>query len=108
MNKIKIAFFDAKDYDKNSFIRANEGGRFDISFYETRLTKDTCRLAEGCDAVCVFVNDDVNREVIDAFSTIVPEEEAYTKGRNICAKLKEKIDAGKTGINAGEGFYKYN
>ena len=25
----------------------------------------------------------------------------------IAAKLKEKIDAGKTGINAGEGFYKY-
>ena len=26
----------------------------------------------------------------------------------IAAKLKEKIDAGKTGINAGEGFYRYN
>lgn len=26
----------------------------------------------------------------------------------IAAKLKEKIDQGKTGINAGEGFYKYN
>jgi 3-hydroxybutyryl-CoA dehydrogenase len=25
----------------------------------------------------------------------------------IAAKLKEKIDEGKTGINAGEGFYKY-
>lgn len=25
----------------------------------------------------------------------------------IAAKLKEKIDAGKTGVNAGEGFYKY-
>ena len=25
----------------------------------------------------------------------------------ICAKLKEMIDQGKTGINAGEGFYKY-
>lgn len=25
----------------------------------------------------------------------------------ICAMLKEKIDAGKTGVNAGEGFYKY-
>ncbi len=25
----------------------------------------------------------------------------------ICEKLKEKIDAGKTGITAGEGFYKY-
>ena len=30
-----------------------------------------------------------------------------TQGK-IAAKLKEKIDAGKTGINAGEGFYKYN
>ena len=26
----------------------------------------------------------------------------------ICAKLKAMIDAGKTGINVGEGFYKYN
>ncbi|HEY9575652.1 MAG TPA: 3-hydroxyacyl-CoA dehydrogenase, partial [Lachnospiraceae bacterium] len=25
----------------------------------------------------------------------------------VAAKLKEYIDAGKTGINAGEGFYKY-
>ena len=33
----------------------------------------------------------LNREVIDAFSTIVPEEEAYAKGRNICEKLKELI-----------------
>ncbi len=62
---MKIAFYDAKDYDKNSFERANTEGKYEIVFYETRLTKDTCRLAEGCDAVCVFVNDDVNREVID-------------------------------------------
>ena len=62
---MKIAFFDAKDYDKNSFIRANNDNRYEIAFYETRLTKDTCRLAEGSDAVCVFVNDDVNRSVID-------------------------------------------
>ena len=25
----------------------------------------------------------------------------------IAAMLKEYIDAGKTGVNAGEGFYKY-
>lgn len=62
---MKIAFFDAKEYDKNSFIKSNSDGKYEIAFYETRLTKDTCRLAEGCDAVCVFVNDDVNREVID-------------------------------------------
>lgn len=63
---MKIAFFDAKDYDKNSFEKANADNRYEIAFYETRLTKDTVRLAEGCDVVCVFVNDDVGREVIDS------------------------------------------
>ena len=62
----KIAFFDAKDYDRNSFIKASENREFEIAYYETRLTESTCRLAEGCDAVCVFVNDDINRNVIDA------------------------------------------
>lgn len=64
MDKIKIAFFDAKDYDRNSFIRSNED-RYQIDYFETRLTEDTCRLAEGYDAVCVFVNDDINKNVID-------------------------------------------
>lgn len=30
-----------------------------------------------------------------------------TNSGKIAAMLKEKIDAGKTGVNAGEGFYKY-
>jgi len=66
MGKIRIAFFDAKDYDRNSFIRSNSDERYEIDYYETRLTEDTCRLAEGHDVVCVFVNDDINRNVIDA------------------------------------------
>ena len=66
METIRIAFFDAKDYDKNSFIKASENRGFEIKYYETRLTEATCRLAEGCDAVCVFVNDDINANVIDA------------------------------------------
>ena len=31
----------------------------------------------------------------------------YKYTREIAAMLKEKIDAGKLGRNAGEGFYKY-
>ena len=65
MEKIRIAFFDAKEYDKQSFIASNLNEEFDIAYFETRLTKDTCKLAEGCDVVCIFVNDDVNSEVID-------------------------------------------
>ena len=73
MDKIRIAFFDTKDYDKESFIRSNEAlkssdqdeGLFDIRYFEARLTPDTYKLAEGSDAVCVFVNDDINAFVID-------------------------------------------
>ena len=62
---LKIAFFDAKEYDRQSFEATNKDGEFDIRFLETRLTPDTYKLAEGCDVVCVFVNDDINSFVID-------------------------------------------
>jgi D-lactate dehydrogenase len=65
MERIRIAFFDAKEYDKQSFINSNLNEEFDIKYLETRLSEDTCKLAEGCDVVCVFVNDDVNKTVID-------------------------------------------
>ena len=65
MEKIRIAFFDAKDYDKNSFIQANRNEAYEITYLETRLSPDTCILAEGYDVVCVFVNDDVSAEVIE-------------------------------------------
>ena len=68
MEKIKIAFFDAKDYDKNSFIKSNINEEFEINYYDTRLTEETVRLAEGYDVVCVFVNDDINRKVIDSLT----------------------------------------
>ena len=62
---MKIAFFDAKPYDKPHFdLLAAERG-FAVSYYDTRLSTETASLAAGCEAVCVFVNDAVNAEVID-------------------------------------------
>ena len=66
MSKAKIAFFDAKDYDTASFDEANKDGKFTIKYFDTKLTKDTVKLAKGYDAVCVFVNDTVDKKVIDA------------------------------------------
>ncbi len=62
---LKAVLFDAKEYDKPSF--EYYGGLHDIEFrfLETKLNEDTVELARGADVVCVFVNDDVNREVID-------------------------------------------
>ena len=68
MAKIRIAFFDAKDYDKNSFIKSNKDEEFEINYFDTRLTEETCPLAEGYDVVCVFVNDDINKKVIDSLT----------------------------------------
>ncbi len=62
---MKIAFFDAKPYDKPAFERFGAERGFKIKYYETKLNEDTVDLANGADAVCVFVNDTVNAAVID-------------------------------------------
>lgn len=62
---IRVAFFDTKPYDKSSFEPYAQEGELEFKFLETRLTEDTASLAHGFDAVCVFVNDTLNAEVID-------------------------------------------
>ncbi len=62
---MKIAFFDAKPYDRTAFDPVVEGTELKIKYLETKLNEDTVELAHGCQAVCVFVNDTVNAAVID-------------------------------------------
>lgn len=62
---MKYAFFDAKPYDKPSFEKYGREQGVEFKFFETKLTRDTAMLAEGCDGVCVFVNDTVDAETID-------------------------------------------
>ncbi len=62
---LKVAFFDTKIYDRPSFEQYADPCDIEFKFLETKLTEETARLAEGCDAVCVFVNDTVNAAVID-------------------------------------------
>ncbi len=62
---MKIAFFDAKPYDKPSFDKYGAENGLEIKYFETKLNEDTVELASGYDAVCVFVNDTVNARVID-------------------------------------------
>lgn len=60
----KVAFFDAKPYDKESFDALN-AGRYELRYFETRLRPASLPLLEGCDAACAFVNDEVNAQVIE-------------------------------------------
>lgn len=54
---MKIAFFDAKEYDIEFFTRANETFGFEMRFFADRLDCDNADMASGFDAVCCFVND---------------------------------------------------
>lgn len=63
--RIKIAMFDSKKTDKMFFDEANYDDRFDITYFEERLTPKTALGTAGFDAVCVFTNDTVDKEVID-------------------------------------------
>ena len=62
---VKIAFFETKDYDKAAFAPYEKAGETEFIFFETKLSEMTADLVKGCDAVCVFVNDNVSAAVID-------------------------------------------
>lgn len=67
---MKIAFFDAKPYDKPSFIKYGDEHGIKFKFFETKLNEDTAELAHGFDGVCAFVNDTVNAQVIDCLNSM--------------------------------------
>lgn len=62
---IKLALFDAQEYDIASFDAIKENFDIECKYYDTHLTEDTVGLCEGFDVVCVFVNDQVNNRIID-------------------------------------------
>lgn len=59
-----VAFFDTKSYDKESFMKINDE-EINFRFFENKLNRDTVSMAACCDAVCAFVNDTIDKYVID-------------------------------------------
>ena len=56
--------FSSKPYDEASFGHANEDRKHVIDLFEDRLRPRTAPLAAGAEAVCIFVNDIADAEVI--------------------------------------------
>ncbi len=59
-----VAFFDVKPYDRASFENYKDES-INIRFFENKLNADTVSMAACCDGVCAFVNDTIDRTVID-------------------------------------------
>ncbi len=66
---MKLAFFSVKPYDRRFFDAANKEFGHEPRYFEAHLDQHTAPLAEGCEAVCAFVNDTLNAETLKALSS---------------------------------------
>lgn len=63
-----IAVFSTKPYDRRFLDAVNQAGRHKLTFLEARLNLGTAALAGGHGGVCVFVNDQLDRPVLEQLS----------------------------------------
>lgn len=61
---MRIAFYDTRSYDREAFTEQNRNFLYEIDFFDFHLNEKTALTAKGYDAVCVFVNDSLNKKVI--------------------------------------------
>jgi len=61
-----VAVFDTHRFDRAALEKENSNRCHELRFYEARLEQSTATLASGCNAVCVFVNDVLDRSTLMA------------------------------------------
>ncbi|QBH96251.1 2-hydroxyacid dehydrogenase [Limnobaculum zhutongyuii] len=62
---MKLAIYSTKQYDRKYLEVANQRFGIDLEFFDFKLSLQTAKTAEGCEAVCIFVNDDGSRPVLE-------------------------------------------
>lgn len=61
---MKIAMFSTRPYDRQFFEKANKNFKHTIDYLECRLSAETANIARGYNTVCVFVHDDLGKQVL--------------------------------------------
>lgn len=67
---MRVAVFSTKPYDRRFLDAASAGTGHRMSYFEAHLSPATCNLAAGASAVCAFVNDNVNGEVLENLASL--------------------------------------
>ncbi|WP_081942218.1 2-hydroxyacid dehydrogenase [Spirochaeta lutea] len=67
---MNVAVFSTKNWVRDAFDRINLTKGLSLTFLEPRLTYDTAALAQGHDAVCIFVNDQADSRVLDRLHSL--------------------------------------
>ncbi len=70
MPPIRVAVYDSKPYDREYLERASEQLNVDLEYHDFRLTAGTASSAKGSQAVCIFVNDRVDRECLTTLGVL--------------------------------------
>src|SRR3954447_13988284 len=70
MSALPTVVFDTKRYDRVSLENATPNGEVEWRFLEMRLSAETAPLARGAGAVCVFVNDHVDRPALEILQSL--------------------------------------
>lgn len=65
---MKITFFSTKPYDKEFFDKVNQDFNFELEYFETHLGPHILNVIDHSDAICAFVNDTLNAEVLESLS----------------------------------------
>lgn len=65
---MRVAVFSTKPYDRRFLQAANADAGHELVFFEPRLLPETVPLATGFEAVCAFVNDQLDRTVLTALA----------------------------------------
>lgn len=60
---MRITIFSAKPYDEDALKTANNG-KHELIFTDAHLHAPTARLAEGSEAICAFVNDELDSDTL--------------------------------------------
>ena len=67
---MKIAIYSTKSYDRKYIELINAKYNFDLEFFDFMLNESTARLAEHCEVVCIFVNDNGSRKVLEKLARL--------------------------------------
>ncbi len=65
---LKVAVYDTKPYDREQLLLAGTDGRIEWHFLDFRLTPDTALAARDAQAICAFVNDQLDRTCLQALA----------------------------------------
>ena len=68
--RLKVAMFDAKSYDIQSFERQNHD-RYAILPIAASLNEHTVQAAEGHKVICIFVNDTCDAAVVRSLASVL-------------------------------------